>query len=140
MTASCTRTRRVDAFVCTIDGQQQLPCHLSPFLTMFRCGFAALQVEAYFYQALAPRLVGNPVCHVPHPLLVQSSLSSGGGAMALVLSDLRPQFPRHAGSLDLAHTKAVLAWLAAFHAAFWEESYTELWPEGCYWMLDTRWV
>ncbi|GAB4815396.1 hypothetical protein N2152v2_002442 [Parachlorella kessleri] len=79
------------------------------------------QVEAYFYQHLAPCLAGHPTCHLPRPLLVQSSLNSTGGSMSLVLTDLRPQFPRHVGSLDLQHARAVLAWLAAFHAEFWEQ-------------------
>lgn len=99
-------------------------------------------MEATFYQHIAPRLQHSPACSVPRPLLVQSSLSSrGGGALVLVLTDLRPQFPRHSGSLDLEHTQAALAWLAAFHAAFWEQPLPEgVWEEGSYWHLDTRHV
>jgi hypothetical protein len=98
-----------------------------------------VQVESYFYQHLALRLQSHPICHIARPLLAQSSLTSSGGTMLLVLSDLRLQFPSHVGSLGLEHTKAVLSWLAAFHAAFWEQpTPAEVWAEGCYWHLDTR--
>lgn len=45
------------------------------------------------------------------------------------------------GSLDEAHTKAALSWLAAFHAACWgaDAAALGLWEEGCYWHLSTRW-
>lgn len=59
--------------------------------------------------------------------------------MLIILSDLRHQYPRSCVSLDLIHTKSVLRWLAAFHAAFWEEHiFADVWPEGSYWHLDTR--
>lgn len=59
--------------------------------------------------------------------------------MLIILSDLRRQYPRSCVSLDLIHTKSVLRWLAAFHAAFWEEHiFADVWPEGSYWHLDTR--
>lgn len=45
-----------------------------------------------------------------------------------------------ASGLDEAHTKAVLRWLAAFHAACWgaDAKQLGLWEQGCYWHLETR--
>ncbi|KAL4457903.1 hypothetical protein ABPG75_012768 [Micractinium tetrahymenae] len=108
------------------------------------------QVEAAFYERVAPRLPADAGCHVPRCLGVHSTLhsvdgSSGGsggdsGKMQLVMSDLRREFPRSCGSLDEAHTKAALSWLAAFHAACWgaDAAALGLWEEGCYWHLQTR--
>lgn len=121
------------------------PTPAGPIQTLPHCSsplHCPPQVESYFYSHLAPRLEHHPTAHVPRPLLVQSSLSAahgGEGSMRLVLSDLRPKFPRRGGSLDAEHTRAVLAWLAAFHAAFWEQpTPAEVWAEGCYWHLATR--
>lgn len=108
------------------------------------------QAEAAFYEQVAPRLPPDSVCHVPRCLGVHSTLHSvdgsaaGGsadsGRMQLVMSDLRVDYPRSCGSLDEAHTKAALSWLAAFHAACWgaDAAALGLWEEGCYWHLSTR--
>lgn len=108
------------------------------------------QVEAAFYERLGPRLPADAACHVPRCLGVVSTLHSAGdsmhgssgdsGKMQLVMSDLRADFPRSCGSLDEAHTKAALSWLAAFHAACWgaDAAALGLWGEGCYWHLQTR--
>jgi hypothetical protein len=105
------------------------------------------QVEAAFYERVAPRLPPGAACRLPRCLGVHSPVDSGGsgsgtgGAMRLVMSDLRSSFPRRCGTLDEPHARAALAWLAAFHAACWgaDAEGLGLWPEGCYWHLATRW-
>ena len=102
------------------------------------------QVEAGFYERVAPRLPPGAACHVPRCLGVHSSLRSDdgacGGGMQLVLTDLRPRFPSRMGGLDERHARAALSWLAAFHAACWgaQAAALGLWGEACYWHLDTR--
>lgn len=55
------------------------------------------QIEAAFYQRVAPHLPPGAACHVPHCLGVHSTLdadsSSDAGGMQLVMSDLRQRFP-----------------------------------------------
>ncbi|EFN58473.1 hypothetical protein CHLNCDRAFT_140492 [Chlorella variabilis] len=102
------------------------------------------QIEAAFYQRVAPHLPPGAACHVPHCLGVHSTLdadsSSDAGGMQLVMSDLRQRFPNSCSSLDEQHARAALSWLAAFHAACWgaDAERLGLWPEGCYWHLETR--
>ncbi|PSC72803.1 hypothetical protein C2E20_4083 [Micractinium conductrix] len=101
------------------------------------------QVEAAFYEQVSPRLPASVACRLPHCLGVHSTLRLDGGdagGMQLVMKDLRGAFPRSCGSLDEAHTKAALSWLAAFHAACWgaDAAALGLWPTGCYWHLETR--
>jgi hypothetical protein len=100
------------------------------------------QVEAFFYEKLAPEIhqLGAD-CHLPRALVVHNQLDSGGGgSMEMLLTDLRPRFPSPASSgMDAAHARAALTWLAAFHAVFWERpTPPEVWQEGCYWHLETR--
>lgn len=56
------------------------------------------RVEAAFYERVVPRLPPGTACNVPRCLGVHSTLGtddgSCGGGMQLVLSDLRPEFPR----------------------------------------------
>ncbi len=98
------------------------------------------QVEAHFYQHVAPRLLAShPACALPNPLFVRSNLhTSSGGSMVLVLEDLSPAFPSSSSFLNLAHTRAALDWLATFHAALWGQQEQGLWEDGCYWHLATR--
>lgn len=96
------------------------------------------QVEAAFYQAVAPVLLSNedgPA--VANPLLVEHDASRS--STLLVLSDLRDRYPSSRGGLDLAHSKAALSWLAKLHAAFFNRPLPEgLWEEGSFWHLQTR--
>eukprot|EP00887_Chlorella_sp_A99_P000427 scaffold17.g427.t1 len=104
------------------------------------------QVEAAFYQRVAPHLPADAACHMPRCLGVHSTLhgpdggSADGGSMQLVLSDLRPRFPSSSHNLDEAHARAALSWLGAFHAACWgaDAAALGLWPQGTYWHLETR--
>ena len=51
-----------------------------------------------------------------------------------------PPPPRSCSTLDEAHTRAALRWLAAFHAACWgaDAAALGLWEQGSYWRLHTR--
>lgn len=95
------------------------------------------QVEAAFYQRVAPQLLeaGLPIAHPAH---VDNDLSGAGGAMHLLLTDLRDEYPATQRPMDLAHAKAALSWLARLHASFWQQPPAELWAQGCFWQLDTR--
>lgn len=69
--------------------------------------------------------------------------SSASGKATLLMSDLRVEYPIAGdGGLDWPKTLAAVDWLANFHAFHWERSESlvesKLWPEGCYWRLDTR--
>lgn len=103
------------------------------------------QVEAAFYQNAVPALLADEACStacpVPTPHHVQCTLEdSTGGSMVLVMSDLAPQYPSRHSGFGLPHAKAVLSWLAAFHAQFWAPAarVEGVWEEGCYWHLATR--
>jgi len=98
------------------------------------------QVEAAFYTSVVPSLRDFGLA-LAQPLVVESTLDSSGGALHLLMTDLRPDYPnaRQRGTLDLAHAKAALSWLARLHASHWQQDVPEgLWPEGSFWQLQTR--
>lgn len=104
-------------------------------------------VERYFYAQLAPRLSENVSVAKSYPTTQPGTL---------LLDDLSTSFPSPAwGSLGRDDTKAVLRWLAGFHAAFWGGRGTVpspvageaadvgaeasgVWEQGTYYYLDTR--
>lgn len=56
------------------------------------------QVEAAFYEHVAPTLLADAGCPLPRAFLVDTSLSQDGGSLTLLLSDLRPSFPVRKGA------------------------------------------
>lgn len=69
--------------------------------------------------------------------------SAPTGRATLLMSDLRVLYPIAGDSgLDWPKTLAAVDWLAKFHAFHFERAESlidnNLWPEGCYWRLDTR--
>lgn len=111
------------------------------------------RVERFFYSTLSPAL-SNAARVAKHYLVAEKSRND-----SLLLEDLEAAFPVSPGSgLGLQRTKAVLKWLANFHAAFWNlpndpgslallppplevsnpSEVQGLWAQGGYWYLDTR--
>ncbi|RPA73587.1 hypothetical protein BJ508DRAFT_48094 [Ascobolus immersus RN42] len=114
-------------------------------------------VERYFYSALAPQLEGRGVKvarSFPELLLPQREGNTG----VLLLEDLGPAgYPQPAGHVlsSITGVKAVLTWLARFHATFMgkvDEHHLipppleadldridkGIWANGSYWYLATR--
>lgn len=84
------------------------------------------QVEQYFYTYLAPLM--------PQDIAVAQLLaqSSDGNSMAMVMTDLRDQYPvacERRGDLDETQVYAALSWLAQFHGFWWQRA-KELKAEG----------
>jgi hypothetical protein len=98
------------------------------------------EVETNFYKSIAKQFNAQG-CRVPHPLLSEYERQSPGKCSAtIVMEDLRERFPVR-GGLTLLQAKAAASWLARMHAISWGkrlEIIEQLWPEGCYWRLDTR--
>ena len=97
------------------------------------------QVEAAFYQKVAPELLESGLA-IATPLLAESNLTNSGGSMHLVLTDLRDAFPIAGNrSMDLPHSKAALSFLAHLHASHWQQPIPiELWENGTFLELSTR--
>lgn len=109
------------------------------------------RVERYFYSHLSSALSTSRVAK-HYPVAKQARDDS------LLLEDLEVEFPVSPGSgLGLQRTRAVLKWLANFHAAFWNVPNSSsvlllpppcdvanpseaqgAWAQGGYWYLDTR--
>lgn len=75
------------------------------------------QVEQYFYTVLAPLM--------PEDIGVAQALasSSDGSSMAMIITDLRDQYPvacEKRGELDQTQVYAALSWLAKFHGFWWQ--------------------
>lgn len=93
------------------------------------------QVEAYFYEHVAPDLQ-SAASKVPLPYYIECSDKD---KFTFILEDLSVAYPTVYHTLDLVHTKSSLRWLAAFHAQHWElETPGNLWEQGTFWYLDTR--
>mmetsp|Transcript_8931 Transcript_8931/g.18923 ORF Transcript_8931/g.18923 Transcript_8931/m.18923 type:complete len:357 (-) Transcript_8931:220-1290(-) len=95
------------------------------------------QVEANFYDKLAPHLIDNRGLNIPRPLYVERG---AGDEVIICMKKLRGR----EAYIDQDETRAVLRWLATLHAATWgdlaDEAVDEhgLQPVGTYWHLDTR--
>jgi serine/threonine protein kinase len=77
----------------------------------------------------------NHRCKVPK--LLDSAVD--GSEQLLILEDLASiGYPILKSSIDLATVKAVLRWLANFHARFINHPIAGLWEIGSYWHLATR--
>ncbi|KAG5175201.1 kinase-like domain-containing protein [Tribonema minus] len=93
------------------------------------------QQEGEACSALRPQCVPT----IPFPIHVERH---GQSSFEFVLSDSSFTFPRYTGDLDEADAKAVLRWMASFHACYWEKLGGiggKVWEEGSYWHLKTRW-
>jgi thiamine kinase-like enzyme len=99
---------------------------------------ASYQVEANFYQHVAPKLIHEYGVSIPQPYLVERNAASCEIVIAM-------SFVENASVSDETTTymHAVLTWLAKFHASFWgsrryEEMAQYLQETGSYWHLNTR--
>jgi hypothetical protein len=121
-------------------------------------------VEEEFYRVISPSLQssGHGIAQYFY------STKQSDGRVRILMEDLRDSHPLSLSSLSLTDQAgachAALDWLARFHAHHWEQSnlweswgcglrtggngdgngFTSeeassgIWPEGCYWRLDTR--
>lgn len=106
--------------------------------------------EASFYLTIGPRLAGEASrCRVALPLAVVEAGGDGDNgapySLALALTDLRPDYPILArGGIKPPQIRAVLSWLAGFHAAHWGLAGRSDVPpllkqrQGTFWHLATR--
>jgi len=94
------------------------------------------QKEAAFYQSFAA--LCDEHCYVPQFIaLIQNR--EYGEQQALIMEDLGSiGFTQVYQSVTELQIKAVLSWLAHFHARFLAIDTSALWPIGSYWHLTTR--
>lgn len=95
------------------------------------------RVESTFYAHYASLL--DPLeCRVPRCL----ALREADGDRQLLLEDLDAVgFSRRRAMVDsMDDVKPMVKWLAKFHLRFMGHTTPDLWPQGCYWRLDTRLV
>ncbi len=99
------------------------------------------QVEANFYEYLAPQLIAEYHLRIATPFYVERGK---GGDLIICMSKLSgsSSLPQ---KCQLIGYQAVLRWLATFHAAYWGATKVDeviqrvgLQPIGSYWYLDTR--
>ena len=113
------------------------------------------RVESVFYREMSERMNSRGVI-VPTVRLITGELDTScstfckdGMSMSIVMDDLRTQGPcyeRKGNQLNLEEGKAVLSWLAKFHAVNWQSIHTlssasiqgGLWQEATFWQLDSR--
>ncbi|RPA92161.1 hypothetical protein L873DRAFT_1711030 [Choiromyces venosus 120613-1] len=107
------------------------------------------RVERYFYTTLS-RLLPTDITKVA----TRHDVAEEHVDDALLLEDLTTEFPLRVHTLPLDKTRAVIRWLAGFHATFWGHAGVPLiappgevaepdtvegvWAQGGYWYLDTR--
>lgn len=90
-------------------------------------------VENHWYQEFARRC--DETCRVPN--FLGSFLHEG--QVVLILEDLdRAGFPLRRSRVTPDEVRAVVSWLASFHAKFLGAKPEGLWEIGCYWHLATR--
>ncbi len=90
------------------------------------------QIETHWYKAYAHQCDAH--CAVPKAL----ATGSEDALRWILMEDLNQQYPRRCQSLSVGEAAVCLEWLAAFHAQFFAQAPTGLWPVGTYWHLDTR--
>lgn len=96
------------------------------------------EIEGYFYQSLQPLLpqhVTSPTCY--------GFAQHSSEHFVLILNDLTQcGFNVEVQTANLAQCRAVMLWLAAFHAHYITPKSTpknpNVWPRGTYWHLATR--
>ncbi|MFK7892520.1 MAG: phosphotransferase family protein [Granulosicoccus sp.] len=89
-------------------------------------------VEAAWYSRFAARC--GQRCKVPTLLGLQEDENT----RLFLLEDLAVKFPASPARLTVKQVSVCLDWLAAFHAQFLFDAGEGLWPQGCYWHLQTR--
>jgi len=93
-------------------------------------------IEANFYQSYAH--LCPQACYVPKFIAFSKQQASEAG-QTLVMEDLQQLgFADKESVLSLSDIKAVIRWLAHFHARFIDQPADDLWPVGTYWHLKTR--
>lgn len=100
--------------------------------TSFQRKATSYEVERCWYERYAQRT--DVVCKVPLLLGTQTQ----GRSSLILLEDLSKAYPRRCEMLEVAEADVCLEWLAHFHARFLADDADGLWPEGCYWHLNTR--
>lgn len=91
------------------------------------------RVETAWYTRWSPDCDAD--CRVPACL---GSAAFADGRL-LVLEDLNPAgYPHRRTRANPQEIKTCLLWLAHFHATFFGQQPTDLWPTGTYWHLQTR--
>jgi len=94
------------------------------------------KIEARFYQSYAKHC--PQACYVPQIIACSRPQASESGQI-LVMEDLQHLgFDDKESVLSLTDIKAVISWLAHFHARFIGHHANDLWPVGTYWHLQTR--
>jgi aminoglycoside/choline kinase family phosphotransferase len=95
-------------------------------------------VESEFYKVYSQQCIEAGI-NVPRSYYTDCDKS---GKVVLVMSDLRDTYLiASGGGMYWPKFIAAVDWLARFHALHWDCTGIEsgkLWPEGCYWRLDTR--
>lgn len=90
------------------------------------------RIENYWYENYAGTLPNS----VKLPRLLYSEHKTT--AQVLVLEDLSIFYPELKHTCTFQEAKAVVKWLAGFHAHFINSSAKGLWSTGSYWHLETR--
>jgi len=95
-------------------------------------------IEANFYQSYAH--LCPQACYVPKIITFSKPQENEAEAeQTLVMEDLQQLgFADKETALSLNDIKAVISWLANFHACFIGQPADDLWPVGTYWHLKTR--
>lgn len=97
---------------------------------------ASYEIEANFYQHYAKQC--DTDCYVPQKIALSKS-SQVPNNQILIMEDLQSLgFNDKEQQLTLLDIKAVIRWLAYFHAKFMAHEASDLWPIGTYWHLGTR--
>lgn len=91
------------------------------------------QVETVWYKDWSFQC--DALCRVPQ-CLASTTLND---EVLIILEDLDAVgFPGRRSQASTEEMRACLSWLAHFHATFFNQKPTGLWPIGTYWHLDTR--
>jgi hypothetical protein len=78
------------------------------------------QVEQYFYAHLAPQMPPNLVPIARCSASINDHTPEGKSTIAMILSDLRQDFPRDpSGFLSANEVHAAITWLSSFHGFWW---------------------
>lgn len=100
--------------------------------TSFQRKATSYEVERCWYESFADRC--GPNCKVPQCLGTHTQ----EGESYILLEDLSEHYPLRCDQLSVSQAQVCLEWLARFHARFLGDDGQGLWPEGCYWHLNTR--